>query len=423
MLLATGFSNTGHLPGEAPGLTPEATSTLQNLDAIMGRSPELGERTQYHTKGELALRRSAGPPSWHAAVAAAVHKPPTPSAPACQSTQLPPSERLLLTANALPLHGSTGLHQALMTGSNVATLCPGRSWECEPALKNSYCEHCQSYYTPGKFPGAINAVPCISCAARHNASECEAFTVVESLRANLEVFEPAWQVQPGKRVLLAKWAPLHDGQCGLVCPFLYPETFLAPKFAASEFPMNTFSSGVLTPAMYQAGVRTLRWAAVFTHRPWCMWSSSSHAQERRAEDLAAWATQELEDIESLVVQHEALERRAVPVLLFSYAQMLWRPWTVVTSTREFAPCLGSDLDMDFVPKLHKDIWPLNKLKTEGSLRSYGQAFTPKDFGLNPKTLRCSGSWGELYKGLDPKQQERAAAAEEYLLSRAPYAGS
>ena len=100
-------------------------------------------------------------------------------------------------------------------------------------------------------------------------------------------------------------------------------------------------------------------------------------------------------------------------------------------------------------------WPLNKLKTEGSLRSYGQAFTPKDFGLNPKTLRCSGyaappislhslplpytfpgpsphfpialdacrSWGELYKGLDPKQQERAAAAEDYLLSRAPYAGS
>ena len=82
--------------------------------------------------------------------------------------------------------------------------------------------------------------------------------------------------------------------------------------------MDSFGSSVLTSAMRAAGVRTLHWAVVLMHRPWCMWSTSSHARFRRKRNLEEWAADELAGIELLVVQHEALERRSVPVLVLSY---------------------------------------------------------------------------------------------------------
>lgn len=59
-----------------------------------------------------------------------------------------------------------------------------------------------------------------------------------------------------------------------------------------------------------------------------MWSTSSHARDERAADLAQWAVLELDGVEQLVVAHKELRARGVPVLVFSYAQMLWRPQQV-----------------------------------------------------------------------------------------------
>ena len=58
---------------------------------------------------------------------------------------------------------------------------------------------------------------------------------------------------------------------------------------------------------------------------------------------------------------------------------------------------------------------VNKLKTEGSLAGYGNAFHPKDFGVDGDTLRCAAPPHELYEGLSEPEQARAKAAEEYLL--------
>ena len=71
--------------------------------------------------------------------------------------------------------------------------------------------------------------------------------------------------------------------------------------------------------------------------------------------------------------------------------------------------------MEYIPQLYKDIWPENMLKTEGSIKSYGEAFNPKDFGLDGHSLRCLPPPHELYEGLNAKEQARATAAEEYLL--------
>ena len=40
-----------------------------------------------------------------------------------------------------------------MTGEHVATLCAGRSWECEPTLSEQRCRECATYYVPGKSDG------------------------------------------------------------------------------------------------------------------------------------------------------------------------------------------------------------------------------------------------------------------------------
>ena len=77
--------------------------------------------------------------------------------------------------------------------------------------------------------------------------------------------------------------------------------------------------------------------------------------------------------------------------------------------------MGGDIDMGYIPQVNKDIWPLNKLKTEGSLAGYGNAFHPKDFGVDGDTLRCAAPPHELYEGLSEPEQARAKAAEEYLL--------
>jgi hypothetical protein len=56
--------------------------------------------------------------------------------PVCPA-KMPPSERMLLTLNALAYHGSSALHQALMSSPQVATMCAGNHWQCEVALRTT----------------------------------------------------------------------------------------------------------------------------------------------------------------------------------------------------------------------------------------------------------------------------------------------
>ena len=171
------------------------------LDALSGSLPSeersflsLRRREQVEAAGRYAV-----------AAAAAIEAPPAPTRAACNGTALPPSERLLLTAEAvlhhvddagrsdfawmlerrggstLPaqppcrhhaqrecelrhwgaamkgadsffpqvaFHGSTALQQALMSAPQVATLCAGRAWECEAELSEDRCNLCRDQYTP-----------------------------------------------------------------------------------------------------------------------------------------------------------------------------------------------------------------------------------------------------------------------------------
>ena len=67
-----------------------------------------------------------------------------------------------------------------------------------------------------------------------------------------------------------------------------------------------------------------------------MWNMSRHARKEREEDLNMWATRELFLTEKLVAFHRKFALDHVPVLVTSYAQLLWQPDVFVERVR-FSP--------------------------------------------------------------------------------------
>ena len=118
-------------------------------------------------------------------------------------------------------------------------------------------------------------------------------------------------------------------------------------------------------------------------------------------------------VESLVVTHSKMARQEVPVLVVSYAQLLWDSAGFAARLKRFAPCVG-DISPNFTPVLGVDVFPENQLKTIGTIADYSKAFPPENVGLDPKTLQCVATPEELYQGLDEGMRERAAKGEALL---------
>ena len=119
-------------------------------------------------------------------------------------------------------------------------------------------------------------------------------------------------------------------------------------------------------------------------------------------------------VESLVVTHSKMARQEVPVLVVSYAQLLWDSAGFAARLKRFAPCVG-DISPNFTPVLGVDVFPENQLKTIGTIADYSKAFPPENVGLDPKTLQCVDKPQELYQGLNDGERNRALAGERYLL--------
>ena len=343
-----------HPDGSLP-LRPEPDGSPERLDALSGHAFEEERPKRRLPRGTLA--------PFAVPAAAAIKAPPAPTRAACSTSLLPPSERLLLTTEAIFFHGSTALDQVLMSAPQVATLCPGRAWECEAFFNADRCNECRTSYTPGKEPGAKNAVACLACAEPVTRDQCANYSVAQVFRANLQLFEEYWEAQPNRSVLVVKWAPLYQGLCGFASHWFddtwpggrSPNPNFTPLFPNRIGALGKLGADVLTPRMRRAGVSTLRWAVLLMHRPWCMWHTSSHARDDREADISAWAEEELANVEMLVALHKELSDQGVPVLVITYAQMLWDPEQVTRRIGRFAPCLGSDVDLDYIPRLGEDI--------------------------------------------------------------------
>ena len=77
--------------------------------------------------------------------------------------------------------------------------------------------------------------------------------------------------------------------------------------------------------------------------------------QKKADRGAHEGAVSLVEVEDAVALHKELSDQGVPVLVITYAQMLWDPEQVTRRIGRFAPCLGSDVDLDYIPRLGEDI--------------------------------------------------------------------
>jgi len=352
------------------------------------------------------------------AAAAAREALPT-SGVACTSETLPASERLLLTLDSVFFSGSTALQEAFMSSTKVATMCNGGSWQCEVSRDEDLCKNCRDANRTHE------SLPCVQCVAGGS----KAVDAVTDFAANLELLAPFWLKQTGRSVLAVKWAPLRFG--AVDSKGTQPASKLAPESLyrsdVASIDLEALETTGVPRDLASQGVTRVRWAVVIMYRPWCMWSMSRHATSDRGVNRSAWASTTLFELEDLAATHRELRRRNVPVLVMSYAQLLWRPWSVERRAAVFAPCVGA-LNLSFVPRLGIDVFEENELKVDGSIRSYGASVPPETFKLHPWQAsdddspsvggrsggRCAAPAQELYAGLDDNEMIRAARVEEHL---------
>lgn len=316
--------------------------------------------------------------------------------------------RMLLTMSPAPLHGSTGILQMVMSSKHVATMCNGGSWECETQLYDTACNSCKHYKKKSNSK-LTSPLPCISC---QNTPPL-ASNLTALIHRELERFGPYWKLQSeaastgwNKHILAVKWEPIDD-----------PATLGHGVFNLFDGapPRGKITEAAGLPQSFVAqGVWMMQWAVVLMHRPWCMWPLSTSAREKRKADPVKWAQFELKTVESLVVTHSKMARQEVPVLVVSYAQLLWDSAGFAARLKRFAPCVG-DISPNFTPVLGVDVFPENQLKTIGTIADYSKAFPPENVGLDPKTLQCVDKPQELYQGLNDGERNRALAGERYLL--------
>ncbi|EOD29868.1 hypothetical protein EMIHUDRAFT_233441 [Emiliania huxleyi CCMP1516] len=302
--------------------------------------------------------------------------------PACEAGEHR-GERLLLTLDTLALHGSTALLASFFGNPRVATLCEGRTWECE-------------------------SQPTKEAARAQRSPHLDAAQIwADALRR----FAPFWR-EHGRAsappVLVAKWEPLHS-------------MMASAKASATVLPPDRVP---VPPLLAGAGVQHVRWAAVAMHQPWCMTVGlSSYAGRARQRSLKAWAAMELLNRRRIVDRVRFLEARGVPLLVTSHAELLWRPDRFVAKILAFAPCAGR-LNLSHIPRLGADHFQANALKVANeSVRGFGERRDPRACCNMTATqhpsarARCAAPAEILYAGLDEAGRALAQELDGFMESR------
>jgi len=233
--------------------------------------------------------------------------------------------------------------------------------------------------------------------------------------------------------------------------------------------------------MQKAGIKTLQTRFVIMWRPWCLAALSSHAQaDIQARGYTAWVHNEFLErygkhvdnhkfftrlggtahesraspAASLTLRHttrlvwvhslytalhsyqrakasllqagtpassrnNVMSTRLYPVMVLSYADLLFRPAYALERLQDFLPEAGL-LDIAFRPKLGVDIFPQNEWKAEGSVADYAREHTPESVGYDTRTRTCTIDAGgeekrRAWTVLEvAKERERAKANLDYL---------
>jgi hypothetical protein len=143
-------------------------------------------------------------------------------------------------------------------------------------------------------------------------------------------------------------------------------------------------------------------------RPICLGALSSH---RLTEEKELWM------FETLVAGHKYLLEQGERVVVVNIADLMWRPSKSAWHLYKQIPDLGV-LDMEYVPKIGKDIFPENMWKVDKSVAEFGRAADPDKLNYSVHEALCKDGV-EGFVELSQENNARAAKALAYLRSVSP----
>lgn len=228
----------------------------------------------------------------------------------------------LIQLLALPGQGSTALAQLFMSSENVATLCKGRSWQCEPCDLMQY-----------------------GCDFMQEGNQID----INALRHATDIWAQYWDLS---RPLLLKKSMIE---------------LLHNSVVETHRTYINMVGRRLPQRMQDASIDGLRFAYVALWRPLCLSKMSSPVDDPLD---AATMVEQLQHI-SDIVQRLRKENRS-RVLVINYGSLIWDLENTKSRVESFFPEIGA-LDTDFEPKMNIDIFPSNQWKVKGSMSSYSSA--------------------------------------------------
>ena len=109
-----------------------------------------------------------------------------------------------------------------------------------------------------------------------------------------------------------------------------------------------------------------------------------------------------------------------PIVVISYADLLWRRSRTLQRLQDFVPEAGQ-LMTDYEPQLGVDHFPKNQLKTRGTVAEFARLHPPASLGYDVVSQSCAISDVDpLRQGwtvLDPPHRQLAQDYTAYLVER------
>mmetsp|Transcript_124721 Transcript_124721/g.233231 ORF Transcript_124721/g.233231 Transcript_124721/m.233231 type:complete len:305 (-) Transcript_124721:85-999(-) len=242
---------------------------------------------------------------------------------------------VLVQLLADPGHGSTALEMLLMSSKNVATLCKGQTWQCEPC----------AFYAGKMCPGLDHDVNVL-----RNAT--------------------------------ATWAEYWDLSRPLLMKKAMYETMAHTVLEAHHMYLRMVTEG-LPQRMQDASIQGLRFAYIAMWRPLCLGKLSS---------ATPGVVREVQSLQYIVDIVEKLRQETgARVLVINYGSMLWEMEKTKKRVEKFLPEAGS-LDTNWQPMLDVDIFEGNRWKADLSISQFA---SQKDAGsLGYDVVQQSCEWDD-----------------------------
>jgi len=251
---------------------------------------------------------------------------------------VPPDTRILLLTIVQAFHGSTALASVLMSSPSIATYCSGKTWQCEGYAK------AKMFACPG-------------------TTEC--------LRDKRQLLPK--QVQGQRREV--NLFDLFGLDYNLTRPIFHDKLFpREPGY--TELWEETLQRSKVAPEMAKVGIRKIIPVYMIMWTPPCLLNVQTRSlMALQGPRARKFLQHEVWNLQRMRQQHEALVKAGTPVLVISYADLLFREQHTLDRMNTFLPCAGG-VNADYVPQMNVDVFPENKWKVRGTVHDFSQGLDP-----------------------------------------------